>query len=405
MINNNLSLSHQEIIADPFVFITYCWADPEIKKRVRQLVNKLRTSGVPVLYDEGGTEPGENIVQLEYQIQNENCKCVLVVMDHFYVENVRDRKGGVNDEFDFILSDFKKNPLKYVPLFAGEVVPLFNYVTYINFRDNSHFQKITNTCLEKLGLSKAMHADKESKASVSRSVKRLFISADSLYDKQDYTGALRKLDEAIDKCDNKKMMLRLKHLKLNIYLKLNKAPEALALAEEMKPMIPKNCDQTTKTRCYGNIALAHRLNDIKSSEYENYARKAYIASRRLPDKAERIYYEMLYGGALFETEQYCDAYDVEEEALEDFMVLYPDESAFDSVQIEKFVKIKCNLAETAMFCSKNKDGKARYKALAKSEEHLLAVSHRIAKLADDNVKAEAYRIIASIYNELHKYFK
>lgn len=407
MCNNNLSEYHKEIVKRPFVFISYCWDNPDIKNRVKELVNNLRNNRIPVLYDEEGLEPGENSRHFEAQILNENCKLVFVVSDPYYAKKIQASLGGSNDEFNLIITDYNDNPLKYIPLKAGTDIPLFKGKIYYSFEDNKEFDNITTFCHKKIE-SKSTSKKKTTAKETKRKIDELYESADKLYDKGDYKAALRKLNKADELCKTvkyTKQRIKILHRKLNIYIKESNGNKAVEVSNILESIIPKGCNALNKARFYGNFALAHRLNDHNSLEYERYARMAYSYSKELDNLLEKEYYARLYKSALLETEQYCDAYEKALESYNLFQTVYPVFEDYSIEQFTEYFELICDLAEAALYCSKDKKNKKeKLDMLSCSEIHLWEATGYISKIDDDAKKAEAYRIFSLISAELHNYY-
>lgn len=137
----------------PKVFISYAWED-DIKKRVQNLAQKLRSDGIEAMIDQWGVAPGDRLQQF-MEISISTSDFVLIICTPKYKMKVEQREGGAGYEGDMISSEqyYNNNPRKFIPLLAkGEwqkAAPVFlRGKNYLDFRENigmENYQVLLNT--------------------------------------------------------------------------------------------------------------------------------------------------------------------------------------------------------------------------------------------------------------------
>lgn len=388
----------QKRVKRQFAFISYCHQNRAIYDRVQALVLYLRSRNINIVYDEGGLEPGTELIQFENLILDKNCKLVLVVSDKCYLEKIKNCVGGAWREYFIISNDYPNNTNKYLPLFVDAEIPIFSGKVYISFTDDSEFlsieKKLTPFCYGKSKIN----------------VDSLFKDADFLCDNGNYSAALKKINQAIkvysqQKRISKTYMADLYNLKLVICIYKQDIKNAIAVADELAKMISNKFEIEKKANYFGNCALAYRMINSESNEYEDCARKAYTMSKKCGIE-DAGYYACMYATALYDTEQYTAAYKISKEALKDFLKVHNDMSAYDKNDYLMYTKIKGNIAEIAVASCKTMRGchKKKLDILLEAQENILDIIN-IKELEDeDMVQAEIYSIAVTVFDALNEFY-
>ena len=400
MANKYLTPTQKKIIEGPFAFISYCWENKEVYDRVQKLAKYLKDNKIPIIYDEGGLEPGSEISQLEFLILDKNCVCVFVVSDDCYLQKVQDGVGGVANEFLLIGKDYLDNPNKYIALKVNETLPIFYQKVYISFSDESHFESIKNFALSKTSNSIIDSCEPQKAKNELQEIEKLVFENQLSYDKEDFSAALKKINKAIILCDSVEIQLKKRleilNYKLITSIKLKNKKESIETSEKILNILPSNLEFSKKALYYGNCALAYRLN--KNLElFEECAKNAWIAARKAKRK-DLHYYASLYSVALYDTEQITDAYKMGTTALK--LYGYSDASV-------TFIQYKSNVAEYARkISSKQKSNKNRFLKLEESKNNIEDVINIIENNNfSDTIKYEVYRSASTIFKELSNYYK
>lgn len=389
----------QERAKKPFVFISYSHQNKATYDRVQALVARLRRQEINVVYDEGGLEPGVELTQFEHLILSKNCKKVLVVCDKEYLNKVNENEGGAWREYFTISNDYHNNTDKYIPLYVDAKIPIFMSKIYISFNDDSEYSKI----------QKILYSLKEKKSS-QVSIGGLVRDADQLCDNGDYSAALKKINRAIEiynqrKRTSKTYKAELYNLKLVICINKSDAKDAVAAADELKRIITDKSESVENVKYYTNCALAYRMISNELVEYEECAKKAYAMSQKYGVKDDG-YYACMYATALFELEQYADAYKYVKEALKEFVKEHDDMSSFLKKDYIMYTKIKGNLAEIAVaYCKAGRAGKKeKLSILLEAQMNILDIIN-IKELEDeDAIKAETYSIAVNVFGALREFY-
>lgn len=103
----------------PKVFVSYSWNPPSNQQNVFELIQKLESDGINVVYDRKDLYLGQDINYfMERILTSEEIDAVIIVCNKDYVEKADKRKGGVGYESELILSEIKNDPLqrKYIPV-------------------------------------------------------------------------------------------------------------------------------------------------------------------------------------------------------------------------------------------------------------------------------------------------
>lgn len=122
----------------PTVFISYCWSPKKNKKRVEELVSRLKKDGVNVLYDQNCLRPGHDInLFMESLSSDIKVKKILIICNENYVKKADSREGGVGTESEIIIPQVYGKPMQ------NKIIPIFfekdasgNYIvpTYLRSR-------------------------------------------------------------------------------------------------------------------------------------------------------------------------------------------------------------------------------------------------------------------------------
>lgn len=122
-------------INKPKVFVSYSWNPPSNQKNVFELIEKLESDEIKVVYDKKDLYPGQDMNYfMESTLTSDEIDAVIIVCNKDYVEKANSRKGGVGYESELILTEVKNKPLqrKYIPIVIehdenGEL-PLPNFI-------------------------------------------------------------------------------------------------------------------------------------------------------------------------------------------------------------------------------------------------------------------------------------
>ena len=391
----------QSIIKKPFAFVSYCHGNDIVYNQVQLLVSYLRDKGIPVVYDEGGLDPGTELTQFENLILENNCVYVLVVCDKCYLKKVEDNEGGAWREYFNISNDYPKHKRVYIPLVFDALLPIFSAKVYIDFSDTS--KQTLNKIENSLELLQKKKKDSKIRAEI------LANDASKLCDRKSYKAAYKKVGDAITIYTQQKKPTRvflayLYNLKLYICIKLKKVNAAISTAKDLDSVITNRLDHVKKAMYYGNCALAYRMRDSGSNEYEEYAKKAYLSAKK-GDDDEFYYYACMYATALYETEQYLDGYRVAKEALESFQNKHKDREKYKKEDYVMFAMIKGNLSEIAVACGEdipeNRQQKSEF--LLEAKDNIMDILS-ISEIVDDNICREMYSIAVLVFEALKKYY-
>lgn len=103
----------------PKVFVSYSWNPPSNQQNVFELIQKLESDGISVIYDRKALYPGQDINYfMENVLTSNEIDAVIIVCNKDYAEKANKRRGGVGYESEMILSEIKNDPLqrKYIPV-------------------------------------------------------------------------------------------------------------------------------------------------------------------------------------------------------------------------------------------------------------------------------------------------
>lgn len=103
----------------PTVFISYSWTPIENQRYVFDLVSKLFSDGVNVIYDKNNLHPGQDKDYfMEKALTTDEIDYVLVICNKEYAQKADDRRGGVGYESEIIISHLISQPLqrKIIPV-------------------------------------------------------------------------------------------------------------------------------------------------------------------------------------------------------------------------------------------------------------------------------------------------
>ena len=390
----------QERVKKPFAFVSYCHQNDAIYSRVQALALYLRDKNINVLYDEGGLSPGTELTQFENLILHKNCKFVLVVCDECYLEKVENSVGGAWREYFNISNDYPHHINKYIPLIVDAKIPIFAGKVYISFTDDSEF----------VNIGKKLSSLSEINEKFQLKMESLVKDANQLCDNGDYSAASKKVNQAIKKFNlqSKKQKIRLAELyniKLFIAIQKNDKNTAVKTADDLRGIISNRMSLDKKAIYYGNCALAYRMRDKESDEYEDCAEKAYVSAKKsgIDDDG---YFSSMYSTALYETEQYTCAYKIANEALDCFINSHNDFSMYDSNDYISYAMRKGNVAEiTAKCCEKVvKNRKDKLVMLTEAKKHVLDIINLPELDDNEKVKAEIYFIASLVFDVLKKYY-
>ena len=103
----------------PTVFISYSWTPIENQKYVFDLVSKLTSDGITVIYDKNDLLPGQDKNYfMENALTTNEIDNVLVICNEDYAAKADERHGGVGYESEIILTQLQSQPLqrKVIPV-------------------------------------------------------------------------------------------------------------------------------------------------------------------------------------------------------------------------------------------------------------------------------------------------
>lgn len=104
---------------NPKIFVSYSWNPPSNQKNVFELIHKLESDGISVVYDKKDLYPGQDMNYfMENTLTSDEIDAVIIVCNRDYAEKANSRKGGVGYESELILTEVKNKPLqrKYIPV-------------------------------------------------------------------------------------------------------------------------------------------------------------------------------------------------------------------------------------------------------------------------------------------------
>lgn len=138
----------------PKVFISYSWNPPSNQKNVFELIGKLESDEINVVYDKKDLYPGQDMnFFMESTLTSDEIDAVIIVCNRDYTEKANSRKGGVGYESELIITEVKNNPLqrKYIPVVIehdenGEL-PLPNFLKSrlcIDLSEDTGYVKLIN---------------------------------------------------------------------------------------------------------------------------------------------------------------------------------------------------------------------------------------------------------------------
>lgn len=271
----------------------------------------------------------------------------MVVCDKCYLRRIEEEQGGAWREYFNISNDYPAHREKYIPLIVDAKIPIFKGKVYNEFKSGN---KNELNPIEKT-LSSIKKKNKKNKGQVEILMKE----TSRLCDENNYSAADKKISDAIRIYSQQAKTLKSKwaslyNLKLYICIKNGDVKNAVEFADKLLNVINDRLDYEKKTIYYGNCALAFRLRDNESDDYEQYARFAYQMAKK-GDNEEFYYYASMYATALYDTEQFTNAYKIAHEALDSFIIRYKDEKDFTRDNFIMYIKLKGNIAEIAVKCS------------------------------------------------------
>ena len=392
-----------KIIKEPFVFVSYSHTNKNVYDRVQELVQYLRSKNIPVVYDEGGLEPGVELTQFENLILDKNCTYVLVVFDEGYVKKTEMKTGGAWREYFNISNDYPNNRMKYIPLKVDSNIPaLFQGKVYIDFDTNN------NETLEKI--ESAVARVKKVKKISNTNVEILMKEASELCDSDAYKVANRKIDEAIYVYGKQKKTklckwAELYNLKLFICIKLCDTDSAVKVAGQLQMIVSNRLDYEKKALYYTNCALAYRMRNKSSDEYVECAKKAYVAAMK-GGIEELYYYACMFATALYEAEQFVSAYKIIKEAYDLFISAKSDISKYSKGDYIMLTQIKGNVAEIAVACGEhmNNGHKRKLEYLMEAKKNIIDILQFKGLEDEDAICAEMYSIAAIVFEALKRYY-
>jgi len=106
-------------LAAPKAFISYSWSNETHEKRVMQLAEDLRASGVESILDKWHLKDGHDATAfMEKMVHDDEIKKVIIVSDEEYTRKANDRQGGVGTETQIITPEIysKSEQSKFVLL-------------------------------------------------------------------------------------------------------------------------------------------------------------------------------------------------------------------------------------------------------------------------------------------------
>lgn len=106
-------------IIKPKVFVSYSWTPPSNQRNVYELIQKLESDRVSVVYDKKDLYPGQDMNYfMENVLTSDKIDAVIIVCNKEYAEKANARSGGVGYESELILTEIKNKPFqrKYIPV-------------------------------------------------------------------------------------------------------------------------------------------------------------------------------------------------------------------------------------------------------------------------------------------------
>lgn len=414
MNSENFLKTIRERSKNPFVFISYSSSIDSIKKRVLDLGRYLENVGVNVIYDMGNMPVGTDIDEFMRKIADDNCKYVFMVCDHTYKEKTKELNSAVGIEYKYLLNrincsqDCEEKISNVFLLVAeeGEVLQknipdFFTRRIYTPFYDDTietlnTIAKLVIDCKTPL---KRNYSDKELRK---KSLYKYEI-ANKSYDIEQYSSALKNINDAIDlylkiKRKNKLYMIKCNNLASATNLRLGHKIEARKICLENLELIKniKKDQDSLLSVCYGNLALSYVNDD--NYIYEEYARKAYEIAKD-GNLTDLQYYITLYAASLFNTERYEEAYNCQ---LESLTILFQNNEMDTLLGLQT----NANIAEICILRAKDKRGNKKIELLYEAESYIftaLRISKKII-LREDSLH-ELYSITEKVYRSLKEYFE
>lgn len=403
---NNLPKEIQMIVKEKFAFISYCHGNRDVYAKVQKLALYLKNKDIPIVYDEGGLKPGVELMQFENLILDDNCKRVLVVCDKCYLKKVQDNQGGVWREYFNISNDYPDHREKYIPLMAEDdaILPIFKGKVYGEFYDGSQddLKKIAKVLLP---LKKGKKQDKGKGR-----VEELIKEADLLCNENDYNAADKKITEAIEIYEQQAKTIkadwaRLYNLKLYVCIRKQDVKNSVKFANELLDKINDRLDYDKQALYYGNCALAFRMRDNESNEYEECSKFAYQMAQKCGSD-ELYYYASMYSTALYEMEQFTGAYKIAKEALSEFCSRYKDTTKFTKDNFIMYIKLKGNVAENAIKCSENiyESRKTKLDFLMDAQKSIIDIININNYEKDEKLQLHIYEEATLIFEKLKSFY-
>lgn len=145
-------------IDKPKVFVSYSWNPPANQQNVFELIQKLESDGINVIYDRKDLHPGQDMNYfMESIFTSDKTDAVVIVCNKDYAEKANKRSGGVGFESELILTEIRNDPLqkRYIPVVIehdekGEL-PLPNFLKSrlcIDLSKDTEYDHLLNTIKE-----------------------------------------------------------------------------------------------------------------------------------------------------------------------------------------------------------------------------------------------------------------
>lgn len=392
----------REKIQKPFVFISYSHKNREVYDRVQNLAKYLKSKNINIVYDKGGLPPGTELTQFENLILDENCKYVLVVCDKGYLWKVQNCEGGAWTEYFNISNDYlyrANNSEKYIPLKVDATISIFKGKCYIPFENESSFDEIVKKLKSNLTPKNLIIREK-----YGEQLKQI----EALCDARNYSAALGRVDRAINNCGRNRMnKIELYNMKLFITIQLGQTNSAVQVARELisdlTQRIKEKIGYAKMAVIFGNCALAFRMKDVESEEYEQYAKKAYNAAQKSVSDQEG-YFASMYSTALYENKIYTNAYELSKKSLDTFEHTFGNPDLYNENVLKTYFERKANVAEIACACYKNIEMRERERHNLQKDMVDNITDIILAPAFNDmrSIHTEVYRIAAFIFTTLHE---
>lgn len=103
----------------PKIFVSYSWNPPSNQKNVFELIRKLESDGINVVYDKKDLYPGQDMNYfMESKLASDEIDAIIIVCNRDYADKADNRSGGVGYESELILSEIRNKPMqtKYIPV-------------------------------------------------------------------------------------------------------------------------------------------------------------------------------------------------------------------------------------------------------------------------------------------------